>query len=147
MGELHEAENELQGNADVAEELRAVLQADLDSVGVAVQVCEEQLGDLRPYQTQGLEHCHSIRKFIARNLTNRQFFGARPVNVQIMSHVAMKLANKVREGDNADQVHVGARQRELAKASIKKKRAEEVNRVNSVTPGAILKVVNIPSGD
>ena len=30
-----------------------------------------RFGDLRVYQVQGLEHCHSIRKLIARSLTNR----------------------------------------------------------------------------
>ena len=29
------------------------------------------LGDLRPYASHGLEHAHSIRKLIARHLTNR----------------------------------------------------------------------------
>ena len=31
-----------------------------------------EVGDLRPYQSQGLEHLHSFRKLIARHLTNRQ---------------------------------------------------------------------------
>ena len=30
-----------------------------------------RFGDLRVYQVKGLEHCHSIRKLIARSLTNR----------------------------------------------------------------------------
>ena len=46
MADLHEAEDEPQGNADVGEELRAAIQADLDSVGVAVQVSEERLNGL-----------------------------------------------------------------------------------------------------
>ena len=104
-----------------------------------------EIGDLRPYQSQGLEHCHSLRKLIARQLTNRHQFGPRPVNVQSLSHIMMKHAVKVREGDSTDQI--GDRQRERANANYKRKRVEEVNRVNSVTPGAIIKVVDMPSVD
>jgi hypothetical protein len=83
-----------------------------------------ELGDLRPYQSQGLEHCHSIRKMIARQLTNRKQFGERSMYVQQMSVLLMKQTCKRVEGNDLDAK--GDRERELQRARSKRKRVEQV---------------------
>jgi hypothetical protein len=52
-------------------------------------------GDLRPYQTQGLEHCHKKRKQVGFNGTNRkkgQRTGTMMTNILVLDHVSKELS-------------------------------------------------------
>jgi hypothetical protein len=55
----------------------------------------EKLGDLRPYQTQGLEHCHKQRKKIASDGTNRkkgERCGTTMAHILVVHHVSRSLS-------------------------------------------------------
>jgi hypothetical protein len=54
------------------------------------------VGDLSPYQAQGLEHLHSFRKLIARHLTNRQIVLSRYKRNRLTQSMGVQLVSKPR---------------------------------------------------
>jgi hypothetical protein len=52
------------------------------------------LGDLCPYQNQGLEHLHTFRKLIARHLTNRQIVSSKNKRNRVTQSFSVQLAQK-----------------------------------------------------
>jgi hypothetical protein len=70
--------------------------------GLYIHIMHEHLadqvravGDLRPYQSQGLEHLHSFRKLIARHLTNRKIkLTASCKRNRVMQSFSVQMASK-----------------------------------------------------
>jgi hypothetical protein len=52
------------------------------------------VGDLRPYQSQGLELLHSFRKLIARHLTNRQIKLSKHNRNRVTQSMSVQLSSK-----------------------------------------------------
>ena len=90
-----------------------------------------ELGDLRPYQSQGLEHCHSVRKLIAKMLTNRQKLGAHSRTEQTLRFLLT--AAQVRRDQRNDQDAQEWAQKEETARLRKVKRVFEVNHVEGKT--------------
>ena len=78
------------------------------------------VGDLRPFQSQGLEHCHSIRKLVAKLMTNRHKFGKKSRTAQALRHLTVGrwLRKFQRDDENASQ-H-GMRERAKARKIMKR---------------------------
>jgi hypothetical protein len=102
--------------------------------GLYVHIMHEHLadqvravGDLRPYQSQGLEHLHSFRKLIARHLTNRQIALSKHKRNRVTQSFSVQLASKhlmrmkATSEDQADH-----KRRALANAKTREKRVAEV---------------------
>ena len=69
--------------------------------GLYIHVLHEHLadqvravGDLRPYQSQGLEHLHSFRKLTARHLKNRQIELSKYGRNRVTQSLSVQLASK-----------------------------------------------------
>jgi hypothetical protein len=104
------------------------------TAGLYVHIMHEHLadqirvvGDLRPYQSQGLEHLHSFRKLIARHLTNRQIALSKHKRNRVTQSFSVQLASKElmrRQAKAEDQKE--HHRRALANAKTKEKRVVEV---------------------
>jgi hypothetical protein len=102
--------------------------------GLYVHIMHEHLadqvravGDLRPYQSQGLEHLHSFRKLIARHLTNRQIALSKYKRNRVTQSMSVQLASKhlmrmkATCEDQSDH-----KRRALANANTREKRVAEI---------------------
>jgi hypothetical protein len=79
-----------------------------------------KVGDLRPFQSQGLEHCHSIRKLVARLLTNRRKLGTQSRTMQALRHLTVgRWLRKVQRDDQNASQH-GMRARAKARRIMKR---------------------------
>jgi hypothetical protein len=104
------------------------------TAGLYVHIMHEHLadqvravGDLRPYQSQGLEHLHSFRKLIARHLTNRQIALSKHKRNRVTQSFSVQLAGKElmrRQAKSEDQKD--HKRRALANAKTREKRVAEV---------------------
>jgi hypothetical protein len=102
--------------------------------GLYVHIMHEHLadmvravGDLRPYQSQGLEHLHSFRKLIARHLTNRQIELTKYKRNRVTQSFSVQLAAKQLMRKKAhDQDQKEHKRRAVANANTKLKRVQEV---------------------
>jgi hypothetical protein len=103
--------------------------------GLYVHIMHEHLadmvravGDLRPYQSQGLEHLHNFRKLIARHLTNRQvqLTNCKYKRNRVTQSFSVQLAAKCLMREKAhDQDQKEHKRRAAANANTKLKRVHE----------------------
>ena len=90
-----------------------------------------ELGDLRPYQSQGLEHCHSVRKLIAKMLTNRQKYGKRSRTEQTLRFLLTAQHVRQQQRDNEDALeHLRKERAEQVKKEKRVKRVRESGRTS-----------------